>query len=181
MVTVSKTHSSEFGLSGAILAGLFTAAVVFVLIVVPQLVLHGDMESDHVRPVSLFIAATGLIAFIIVSMSCRHFIMARLRYGATPAEASYWQANHHLRMNGRTPHSRAEFKALLQLAQEADRVLAPAYVAERTAKFFAELTDDRGLWRQKASSAWLGPIVLQGIIDANAQGADDGEPEADEE
>lgn len=177
MVRVDKTHSMEFGISGSIFMGVFTMLILFIVICVPQLILSSNFDSGQFWQIIIFSVASGLIATIIVSMTCRHFIAARLRYGASQAEAAYWQANKQLRMNGRTPHSQAEFKALLQLAQEADIELAPAYVAERTSKYFARLVDERGLWRQKASSAWLGPIVLQGIMDAQRPGNDpDDEP-----
>ena len=165
MVSVGKALADDGGIIAPFAAWLATIVVGMILIGIPQFLIHGEEDESWVRP--SFIALTG-IGFLFALLTARAYwpyIAARLRYGATPAQATYWRANKNLRENCRTPHSKPEFLELLKLAQERDKVKAPAYVAERTSKFFAQLADQRGLWSQKASSAWLGPTVLQRIMD----------------
>ncbi len=166
MVPVNKVQVSDAGILAPFVAWAGTIVFGMIVVFVPQTLLHGSEDTDWF--ITSFIVLVG-IGFLFALLTCRSYwpyIIARLRYGATPDQATYWRANKKLRENCRTPHSKPEFLELLKLAQELDHLKAPEYVAEAASKFFARLADQRGLWSQKASSAWLGPIVLQGIMDA---------------
>ena len=166
IVPVNKVSVNDGGILAPFAAWIATIVIGMIVVFVPQTLLHGSEDTDWFMP--SFIALAG-IGFLVALLTCRKYwpyIMARLRYGANPYEATYWRTNKKLRENCRTPHSKPEFLELLRLAQELDHGKAPAFVAEQTANYFSRLVDQRGLWRKKASSAWLGPIVLRGILDA---------------
>lgn len=173
MMKVDKIDNMYPGLFGVIMSGVVATAIAFIIIWMIQLLLNdNNYTADQLRGIAVFSAMFGLAIAMLMLSGSWHFIAAKLRYGATSQEAAYWQQNRELRENCRIPHTKAEFLKLLDLAQELDRIKAPEYVAERTSKFFAQMADDRGLWRKKASSAWLGPTVLQGIMDAQHPGND---------
>ncbi len=173
MVNIDKIDNMYPGLFGVIMSGLVAGVIVFIVISLTQLFLNdNNYSAEQTRGVVIFASMIGLTIAMFMLAGSWHFIAAKLRYGATSQEAAYWKQNWELRENCRTPHTKAEFRALLKLAQELDRVKAPEYVAERTSKFFAQMADDRGLWSKKASSAWLGPTVLKRIMNAQHPGND---------
>lgn len=172
IVSVGKAPTDDGGIIAPFAAWLATIVFGMILVGIPQFLIHGDEDESWVRPSFIALTGIGFLLAVLTAHCYWPYIVARLRYGATPAQATYWRANKKLRENCRTPHTKAEFLKLLDLAQELDRIKALEYVAERTSKFFAQMADDRGLWSKKASSAWLGPTVLQGIMNAQHPGND---------
>jgi hypothetical protein len=172
MVNVDKIDEQFPPLIGAILWGFGIGAGIFFTLWTPQVLLNDSATHTQFRGMIIFSAILGFLVAGIVACDNWHAIVAKLRFSISHEEAAYWQQNKMLRQNCRRPHSTREFRTLLRLAQEADREKAPVYIAEQTANHFARLTDERGLWSQKASSAWLGPIIHKGIMDAQNPGAD---------
>lgn len=163
----SIRHQRPPGVLGAFIGGsmfIFICTLSFLALIRYLLGSQSISESWKINALIISSATTGAW-LLFCATKFYHYICAWLRYRPTPAQATYWLRNKQLRQNGRTPHSKPEFLKLLELAQELDRVMAPAYIAEQTANHFAQLTDERGLWSRKASSAWLGPTVLQRIMD----------------
>jgi hypothetical protein len=172
MVNVDKINEQFPALIGSILWGAGAAIACFFAIWTPQVLLNDSATQSQLRGMAILSMILGFVVTWIVIFDNWHSIMAKLRFSISHEEAAYWQQNKMLRQNCRMPHSTREFHALLRLAQEADREKAPVYIAEQTANHFAQLVDQRGLWSQKASSAWLGPIVHKGILDAQCPGND---------
>lgn len=170
---IHKGKPTMFLLLGFCGVAVFSVIFVAALIFIWTSGLSSSSLLDSALKVSGGIgAATFAIGSLGIFILDYHYFIARLRFGANIQQARYWNGNYKLRTQCVPPRSKILFKQVIYAAQAADREKAPAYIAEQTANYFAQLIDERGLWSQKASSAWLGPIVFQGILDAQNPGAD---------
>lgn len=134
-----------------ILAGLLTA----------QKLLNGvDSSTDWFHRSLILAAIASVVSFLTVCGLGWHYIEARLRYGAMPKEATYWQINRKLRRHGCTPYSKREFCALLQLAEEADHDKTLTYVAEETERYYRQLIGERNLKMYRLDQGFIKRQIL---------------------
>ncbi len=73
------------------------------------------------------------------------YLSVRLRFRANRAQGRYWHHNELLRRNCVRPRNQQEFAVLLELAEQADRKKALAYIARETEEYYNRLIDERNL------------------------------------